>query len=47
MIVCYKPYVSSSKNCKKTTDVSKVTCADCIRMLVKSGNVDILLREKE
>jgi len=45
--VCYKSYVSSHKKCKKTTEISKVTCAYCINKLLRDKSLELILVEKE
>lgn len=46
MSVCYKPYVSTYKKCKKTTDIEKVTCAYCQTRLLREGKAKIILKEE-
>lgn len=47
MSICYKPYVSSHKKCKKTIIIEKVTCAFCQNKLRRDGKVEIVLRKKK
>ena len=44
MSICYKPFVSTHKRCKKTKDEAKVTCRYCLNMLERAR---VKKREKE
>ena len=41
MSVCFTEYVSETKKCEKTDDVSKVTCAYCIGRLFRDNRIKI------
>ena len=45
MSICYKPYVSSRKKCKKTTKITKVTCSFCINKLLREKKITVKLVE--
>lgn len=47
MSICYKPYVSSHKNCKKTTVIERVTCVYCRTRLLKENKAKVTRIEKK